>query len=568
MELLPRGLGFRLITVSGAIVAVAALVVGAVVTKLSEDEVKTRLLSESADLANVVSGVAGAGGEAADLERAVLSAKLRKAGTAWVLTRDGQFASNPDPRYQTYIEKCLPFGDVEIELTSVIQSLTQMGGRGIAGHKVPLKSVADRYEAGIGVVQCLGEPHVVAFRVLPEQGWIVGVDEPYTATFSAAASLKKYILITCGVLALSILLSTALSFSYIIKPYYREKLELSTRIEAANRNLKKLHDVSVGMQKSLALEDRIHKILGAAHEVLGLDRIFIFLPTPEGAVLQCKGAFGNQDEPPEEIALPVGPGGGTIAQAFLKRKTFRVVNSHELPRELQLQEPYSEIRALRSRSFVVLPMIVGNECVGVAALDNQLSKAPISDEIIEGLELFTSQAAVAIENAKLYEQLRLYADELEITDHLTQLFTFFHFKKLLQGEIDHARVASRPLSLAVFSIENFARYNELLGHKHGDEVLRRAAQAIRGNARKQDVIGRCFGSTFAVVLPGATAEEARRMVGEMRTLLEGEGYPGEEALPEGRLRFLVGVLPYQRGEPWSAEDYFSKAAEMSKKAEA
>ena len=563
MERLPRGLGFRLIAVSAVIVALAGIVVGAVVTKLSEDEVKARLLNQVEDLAHVVSGVAGAGGTRQDLERVVLGTKLRNTGTAWILDAEGRFAANPDADYATRLNRCLPFGDAEIELTAVRRPLSQLAERGVA-HRVPLKSVLKDYEAGVGILRCLGEPLVVAFQVLPERGWIVGVDEPYAASYSTTASLKKYILLTCGILGISILLSTALSFSYVIKPYYREKLQLSARIEAANRNLKKLHDVSVGMQKSLALEDRIEKILGSAHEVLGLDRIFIFLPNPEGTILECKGAFGNRDEPIDEIALPVDRTGGVIAQAYLKRKTFRVANSRDLPGDLRLAPPYSEVHALRSRSFVVLPMVVGNECVGVAALDNQLSKKPIPEEVIEGLELFTSQAAVAIENAKLYEQLRMYADELEITDHLTQLFTFFHFKKLLQGEIDRARVSAQPVCLALFSIENFARYNERLGHRHGDDVLRRVAQTIRDGARKQDIIGRCFGSTFAVVFPGTPEEEASARVEQMRVRLEGLGYPGEEALPEGRLRFRWAVAAYARGEGSTAEDFVSQVVEKSK----
>lgn len=566
MERSTRGLGFRLIIVSVAIVAIAAMVVGVVVVKLSEDEVKTRLMSQADNLAEVVSGVIGAGGESPELGRVVLGAKLRKSGTAWIVDRDGRFVANPDPGYRTYIDKCLPFGDTEIQLTAVSQPLAQIGEKSVL-HTMPLKSVADRYEAGMGIIQCLGEPHVAAFKVLPEQGWIVGVDEPYTATYSSAASLKKYILITCGVLGLSILLSTAISISYIIKPFYREKVELSERIEAANRNLKKLHDVSVGMQKSLALEDRIHKILGAAHEVLGLDRSFLFLPNPENTILECKGAFGNHDEPPEEIALPIGPEGGVIAQAYLTRKTFRVMNSRELPRDLRLQPPYSEVKALRSRSFVVLPMIVQNESVGVVAVDNQLSKEPITDEVIEGLELFTGQAAVAIENAKLYQQLKVYADELEVTDHLTQLFTFFHFKKLLQGEIDRARISNGLLSLAVVSIENFARYNEQMGHKCGDEVLRTVARAIRDAARNKDVIGRCFGSTFAVMFPDTGEEEARSITAQVLAGLQGHSYPGEDSLPEGRIRFIEGVGEYKRREGWTVEDFFSQVHDLSRKSE-
>jgi len=567
MALFPRGLGLRLITVSVTIVAVAAMVVGVVVAKLSEDEVKTRLMGQAQELAHVVSAVANAGGQASDLSQLLLRAKLRQVGTAWILDKEGRFVANPDPSYQTYLDKCLPFGDAEIELTAVIQPLAKIGEKGEV-HKMTLRAAAERYEAGLGVLHCLGEPELVAFRNIPGRGWIVGVDEPYAAGYSSTASLKKYILLTCGVLGLSILLSTAISIFYIIKPYYRETVALSGKMEAANRNLKKLHEVSVGMQKSLALEDRIRKTLGAAHEVLGLDRIFIFLPNAEQTVLECKGAFGNQDEPPERIFLPVGPEGGAIAQAYLKRRGYRVVNAEELPRDLRLAPPYSEIKALRSRVFVVLPMIAGNECVGVVAVDNQLSKAPITDDIIEGMELFASHAAVAIENAKLYQQLKLYADELEVTDHLTQLFTFFHFKKLLQGEIDRAKMSGHPFSLAVIGIENFARYNELLGHRLGDQALREVAKIVRQNVPKKDVLGRCFGSTFAVIFPDTPEEEAKTITEAVVSALDGQDYPGEDALAEGGIRFLVGLEEYKRGVGWTAEDFFASVMERAKGAEA
>lgn len=568
MDLRPRSLGFRLIAVTVVIVAAAVAVVSAVVGKLSEDDVRERLLQQASEVASAVDVAVGSGARPEDLGRVILGAKARHVGGAWVLDREGRFLANPDePRYRAFAERGASFGDVAIELTAVEQPLAKRAARGMA-NQVPIKALIDQFRSGVGILRGAGEPAVVAFHVLRDRGWLVGVDEPYTTQGSAVASLKRYVLLTCAILGLSILLGTVFSISFIIKPYYREKLDLSAKMEAANRNLKKLHDVSVGMQKSRSMEGRIQKILGAAHEVLGLDRIFIFLPNAEHTVLECRGAFGNQDERPEEIAVPVGPDGGVLAQAFLKRKTFRVINAQEMPREMRLPLPYSEIKALRSRSFVVLPMIVENSCVGVVAVDNQLSKLPIAEETIEGLELFTSQAAVAIENAKLYQQLKLYADELEVTDHLTQLFTFFHFKKLLQGEIDRVRISGQPLSLAVVSVENFAHYNELLGHKSGDEVLRRVAAVIRESARKKDVIGRCFGSTFAMVLPNASEDEARRVGKEVVASLTAEVYPGMEVLPDGRIHFLGGVGEYRKGEAWSAEDFFSEVHARSKRADA
>ncbi len=561
MDRVPRGLGLRLIIVSAAIVALAALIVGVVVTKLSEDEVKARLMAQAEELAGLVDEVASAGSGPEDLARVVLRNRLRRAGSAWVMDREGRVVAAPDGWGRDVGPVAL--GDVEIELLAARQPIQTLGEKAV-GNRVSFTRAIGRYEAGLGLARLHGEQRVVAFRVLPSRGWLVAVDEPYSASYSTSASLKKYVLLTCGVLGLSILLSTAVSISLIIKPYYRERLELLNRVEAANRNLKKLHEVSVAMQRSLALDDRIRTVLGAAHEVLGLDRIFLFMPNPECTVLECKGAFGNRDEPPEEIRLPVGPGGGVIAQAFLQKRTYRVENARELPPRLQLQPPYDEIRALRSRSFVVIPMIAESDCVGVVAVDNQLTKRPISDEVIETLQLFTSQAAVAIENARLYEQLKIYADELEVTDHLTQLFTFFHFKKLLQGEIDRARLTGTPLSLVVIRIDNFARYNERLGHKHGDEVLRVVAEQIRQGVRPKDVIGRCFGSTFAVALPGTGEAEARELAASLVARLEAESYPGEEALPEGRLRFAVGWAEYQRTDTASAEDFFTAVNERSK----
>ncbi|GAB4251003.1 diguanylate cyclase domain-containing protein [Deferrisoma sp.] len=561
-EKVPTGLGVRLILVSAAIVALAALVVGAVVTKLSEDEVKARLRAEADDLARIVEEVAGAGSGEADLSRVVLRNRLRRTGGAWVVDREGRVVAAP-----AGMPEAASLGEVEVELLAAHKPLEALGNRA-QGNRLKLAAAAEGYEAGIGIATLFGEDRIVAFRVLKDRGWVVAVDEPYASSSSIAASLKKYVLLTCAVLGVAILLSTALSVSLVIKPFYRERLELLGRVEAANRNLRKLHEVSVSMQKTLSLEDRIRTILGAAHEVLGLDRIFLFLPNPEETVLECKGAFGNQDEPPEEIRLPLGPGGGVIAQAFLQKRTYRVENARELPSDLRLQPPYDEIRALRSRSFIVIPMIVESDCVGVVAVDNQLSKRPIPGEVIETLELFTSQAAVAIENARLYQQLKLYADELEVTDHLTQLFTFFHFKKLLQGEIDRARLTGSPLSLLVVRIDNFAAYNERLGHKFGDEVLKRVAEVIRAKSGGKEVIGRCFGSTFAVLMPGMDAEAARQRAADLVAALEEQSYPGEDALAEGRLRFVAAWAEYQRGEAANAEEFFSRVNEQTKEARA
>lgn len=558
MQLLPRGLELRLIAVSVAIVVGASMLVGVVVAKLSEQEVQSRLLEQAESAANLVDAIDLKDSSFSSLSTEILRNKINNTGSIWIIDKSGKLIANPDPdKFED-----ASFGNSLIELTTVV--LPQMSDKKGIERKMPLKEAVNRYEAGFGT---FGEniqngTKVFAFKAIPSKGLLVGIDEPLAAKHGAADSLKKYILMTCLILGVAILFSTIMSISFIIKPYYREKLELSDRVESANRNLKKLHEVSVGMQRSLALEERIKKVLGSAHEVLGLDRIFIFLPNEENSMLECKGAFGNQDEPSDQIKLPIERG-GVIAKTYIDRKIHRVMNVHELPAELRLQHPFSEIRALRSRSYVALPMVVENNCLGVVMVDNQLTKNPIEDEVISSLELFTGQAAVAIENAQLYRRLQSHADDLEVTDHLTKLFTFSHFKVLLQKEIDNIQSSGFNLSMAIFSVQDFAAYNKCVGSADADNLLLTIADSIRGHVGDSGVIGRCFGSTMAVLFVSQEYKAAKNVCYEILSDLQQKQFAGKEMLSDGRIRFISRFGEYVEKNHLTAEAFFTEVSESS-----
>src|SRR5207244_2927487 len=70
-----------------------------------------------------------------------------------------------------------------------------------------------------------------------------------------------------------------------------------------------------------------------------------------------------------------------------------------------------------------------------------------------------------------------------------------------------------PASLLFVDLDSFKGVNDSLGHAAGDELLAAAARQIEARVRHTDAVGRLGGDEFAVLLPGATAEDARR-VGE------------------------------------------------------
>ena len=79
---------------------------------------------------------------------------------------------------------------------------------------------------------------------------------------------------------------------------------------------------------------------------------------------------------------------------------------HPLPLELRLRPPYSELEAIRTKKFMVVPMIARGRRVGVLTADNKWSARPIHPHTVETLQVFASHAAVAVDNARLFQALQ------------------------------------------------------------------------------------------------------------------------------------------------------------------
>jgi signal transduction histidine kinase len=88
--------------------------------------------------------------------------------------------------------------------------------------------------------------------------------------------------------------------------------------------------------------------------------------------------------------------------------------AHPLSEEYRLRPPYSGLAGLRVKSFLVIPMIARGRTVGVLAADNRVSRAPIPTHTVDLLQTFAAQAAVAVENARLFQEIQEKSQQLEL----------------------------------------------------------------------------------------------------------------------------------------------------------
>jgi diguanylate cyclase (GGDEF)-like protein/PAS domain S-box-containing protein len=121
------------------------------------------------------------------------------------------------------------------------------------------------------------------------------------------------------------------------------------------------------------------------------------------------------------------------------------------------------------------------------------------------------------ERKKTEEKLLSLQRELEVLsfrDGLTGVANRRKFDAIFDSEWADARRNVQPISLILFDVDFFKRYNDHYGHVEGDECLKRVAQVLAATAnRPRDFFARYGGEEFVLLLP-ATDEAAAKSVAE------------------------------------------------------
>ena len=116
-----------------------------------------------------------------------------------------------------------------------------------------------------------------------------------------------------------------------------------------------------------------------------------------------------------------------------------------------------------------------------------------------------------------------------VRDSLTGLYNHTHSLQLLEDASSRARRDGKPLCFAMIDIDHFKKVNDTYGHPMGDRVIKSLALFLKQRLRKTDHIGRYGGEEFAVVLPDTCAEDALKVLNDIRQRFAEIHYPAQPA---------------------------------------
>jgi signal transduction histidine kinase/putative methionine-R-sulfoxide reductase with GAF domain len=197
---------------------------------------------------------------------------------------------------------------------------------------------------------------------------------------------------------------------------FREIDEKNRALEELSRNQEQLSRLSTALQEPLSLAEQLTRVLDAARQVVGLDHLYIWTPSPSRDGLMVSAGAGLTESDWTDlvgVTIPFGEA-GALAAVYREGEPLLFSEANRLPEKYRLRPPYSAISALRLKAFLVSPMIARGRTVGVLSADNRVSRSPIPAHTVDLLHTFAAQAAVAVENARLFQEIQDKSRELEL----------------------------------------------------------------------------------------------------------------------------------------------------------
>ena len=179
------------------------------------------------------------------------------------------------------------------------------------------------------------------------------------------------------------------------------------------------------------------------------------------------------------------------------------------------------LRFIGDSSLAAMPLRYRERLLGVLSC---IGNRPFDAADLDLLRAFANQTALALEDARLFEQVRA----LSVTDPLTGLSNRRQLDRELTREFAAAQ-RGRRLVAVMFDLDDFKKHNDKYGHIAGDEALRHFADALQSTTRTMNMAARYGGDEFFALLADADPHGAEifisRVRDRFRRTMDAAGWP-------------------------------------------
>ena len=232
----------------------------------------------------------------------------------------------------------------------------------------------------------------------------------------------------------------AVKLDILNKEVDEQKKTFERRFTDLDRSIKNFHIINTDLQKSVDKKEILRLTADGLHEVIGFDRVNVLMVDEEKSQLSfvvCRG--GNLEDVDAKATLPLDERAGCLYKSIMDRQVMLIDDITKMPEEYHLQSPCDAIPQLRSRNFILCPIIVHNQAIGLLGIDNKYKRTKMTDTDVDTVKLFADQISSSMMRINLLDAVESLTQQLEHT-----------FNEFLKYRDEHAELIT-SLRLATAS---------------------------------------------------------------------------------------------------------------------
>lgn len=253
------------------------------------------------------------------------------------------------------------------------------------------------------------------------------------------------------------------------------------------------------LRPTLGVEQIADRIVKAVVHTLGASRVSLALVDTATDQLILTAAHGV----PQWLRNgTIRRDHGVIGQVLQRRRPLLVANAGERC------GPGGAVDRYRTASFVVVPLLVGNEAIGVLCATDKHDLSAFDERdcaVLRTLAAGVGGSLLAARTAAERDRIMQAA----AIDPLTRLYNRQYLDSRLRQELERSKREDSTFALLIADVDDFKQINDTAGHQGGDRVLHCLGDIIRSAVRSIDVCARYGGDEFIVLMPNTDVQRAQ-----------------------------------------------------------
>jgi GAF domain-containing protein len=193
-----------------------------------------------------------------------------------------------------------------------------------------------------------------------------------------------------------------------------ENARLFEQTEIRAEELTVLNEMARGFTQSMEVDDLVKNTYEFTSRLVDSENFYMVLYYPEEEFIEYKlFVQGGQITPPPHSRVKLGTG---LTEWIIQNKLPVLMPSNT---DSHLEALGVELKERLPKSWLGVPMLLGNEVTGVIAVQNYQNENVYNSHSLDLLIAVSSQAAVAIDNARRFQETQTRARHEEILRRVT-----------------------------------------------------------------------------------------------------------------------------------------------------